>query len=207
MKSSVELELKYSISDVSVVQRLLALQSVGPYKVAGFRKQVIHDTYYDTATRVFAARHFAYRFRRCDGKSSAELKSTDKAEGNIHRREEIVLHTESPTQIDVWPDSPERDFIAAILGNEELIPLVHIEQTRHAAPLLIDESEVAELNVDEVYWSVGERKSRGWVLEIEMAAEASQSDLELIHNELKSFPGLLPEHISKYELGLAMVQS
>ncbi|MCP4168711.1 MAG: CYTH domain-containing protein [Chloroflexi bacterium] len=207
MKSSVELELKYSIIDVSVVQRLLALQSVGPYKVAGFREQVIHDTYYDTATRVFAARHFAYRFRRRDGKSSVELKSTDKAEGNIHRRVEIGLRTESPTQIDIWPDSPERDFIAGILGNEELIPLVHIEQTRHAAPLLLGESEVAEVSVDEVCWSVGGRKSRGWVLEIEMAAVASQSDLELIHDELKAFPELLPEHVSKYELGLAMVQS
>jgi inorganic triphosphatase YgiF len=109
-----------------------------------------------------------------------------------------------------WAPSSARDLALRLCGSEPLITLFEIEQTRHSRFLGDGDRAVAEFNLDNVH--VYRRDARQSIatfleLEAELLPDGSEEDLERRATELEEVWGLTPQSRSKYERGLALVQT
>ncbi len=203
---STEIELKYRLDD-ALARRLLAQRRLGGYALTPFQLKQVVDAYYDTPDRRVARASYALRFRRKNGAASLQLKSLAPASGVWHRRRELHIPTEHPTEPARWPHTPEADMLRAIVGEQPLERLFTIHQQRHEARVLDEQgAPFALLSLDEVRWRAGQREDQAWELEIELLSHGDEASLRALAHALQSMPGLHPQTESKYERGLALLQ-
>ena len=205
MTTKVESEIKYCIADSSLVEELLAAKRLGPCAIAGFRTRRHLDTYLDTADRAFMARGYAFRYRRTATRGIVQLKSLNKSSGHVHRRTELWAETDHPAAPQFWAPGPARDVALEILRDRTLQPLFEVRQNRHYANLVHAGVVVSEMSNDDVVWLAGERESRAWELEIELADTCSEALMRLIDDELVRMGKLIPQNQSKFERGLTLL--
>ena len=200
-----EIELKYSL-DKELARRILAQRSLAGYALTPFVTKSVTDIYFDTPDARIARAGYALRFRRKGDKASLQLKSLTPATGAWHRRRELHIATDHPTQPERWPDTPEADFLREILGQRSLQSLFTIHQQRHEARVLdAAGAPFALLSLDEVRWQAGKREQRAWELEIELLPQGNEALLQALAEALRAMPGLHPQARSKYERGMALL--
>jgi inorganic triphosphatase YgiF len=78
------------------------------------------------------------------------LATLSKPAGAIHRWEKWEVPLASDRQLAKWPDSPVRAKMLQLIGNERLVPLVKLQQTRIIRCLGRGEQQVAEVRADSV---------------------------------------------------------
>ena len=205
MTTKVENEIKYRITDSSLVQELLATKRLGTCEIAGFQTRHHHDTYLDTPDRAFMAKGYAYRYRRTATRGIVQMKSLNKSSGRVYRRIELWAETDHPTEPQTWLSGPAKDLALEILQGRTLQPLFEIRQLRHFADLVHDGVVVSEISIDEVVWLAGERERRDWELEIELADACSETLMRSINDALVRTGKLIPQNQSKFERGLALL--
>lgn len=206
MNEFVETEWKYSIPDDETALRLCETGQLGLFVVGTYTVSEVEDSYYDAGSSLSAA-GYACRFRQTQAGGNIELKGLTPADGNLHRRSELHVVTDQPSRPSAWPESAARKLVLEVVGEQELRRLFTISQTRRQAPLLAEGAAIAELSLDEVRWQVGESTQTGWELEIELLESAGATDLEQLNDLLVEEWGLQPQASSKFERGLAMMET
>ena len=96
MIPDIEIELKYRIADQETAADLLASTAVGSFALEPFDIHRHIDTYLDTPQMAFAGAGYAFRFRQTEGETGVQIKSLTPAEGDLHRRIELSVITETP---------------------------------------------------------------------------------------------------------------
>ena len=205
--SPLEVELKFRVPDEEVAGRLLEMRQLGPFQVGAFETRQVRDIYFDTASRAFAHAGYAYRYRQSKGRGEVCFKAMTSASGNLHRRAEIILHTNSPTTPANWPQHPARDLALRILDDDTPVTLFEVRQVRRVAPLFLGDLIAAELSIDEVTWQAGEQTLYAWELEVEILKHEDEAALYAVNAELVESWSLQPELQSKFERGLQLLGS
>jgi CHAD domain-containing protein len=212
-----EIEAKFAVPDVAAFQRLRAAEHLAGFVLSDAQVKHVHDTYLDTAGRQFMAAGYAFRRRERAGELLVTLKGLRSSQDAIHRREELearLLEDSPPTQ---WPAGPLRDRVSELIGEEALVPLFDLRQTRSVRQVRTlstdsgnglvsqDERLVAEWSLDEVHVAAGHKAQSYFELEVELAPAGIEEDLEAIVTCLRDEWGLEPELRSKFERALAFL--
>jgi inorganic triphosphatase YgiF len=201
----IEIELKYRLSNAAA-QQWLRRQRLGPYILLALGSKQVTDTYLDTPDNVVARAGYALRHRQKEGKKLLQLKRLSPASHSLHRRQELHIFTEHPFMPGRWPDTPEARFLRQIIGDAPLQPLFTLQQQRHEAHISQPNAfPFALLSLDDVRWLAGRREARAWELEIELLPSGHEAQLRTLATLLQDEPDLVPQPITKYERGLALL--
>ncbi len=206
-----EIEAKFAIQNTQAYEDMQALDSIERFSISAGRVYDIHDTYFDTPDRKILQAGYACRQREQDGSHIITLKALHGVSGAVHRREEwetslpaTAALAASPCQ---WPDSAARQQVLALTECAPLTPLFSLKQRRWVRHILQAQRLVAELSLDTVTFSHTGSDQPFMELEIELKGEGAEADLAAIVRCLADVPGLAPEPLSKFERGLAAINT
>ncbi len=206
-----EIEAKFTIQDTQTYEKLQALDSIGPFVISASHLYAIHDTYLDTPDCKILAAGYACRRRDQNGQCLITLKALQGSGGAIHRREEwetnLPTTTPLPLSVDQWPDSDVKQRILALSGSAPLTPLFSLAQRRLTRSVQQGQRLVAELSLDTVTLLVNGTREPSIELEIEIKGQGTVADLQAILDRLADMPGLVAEPLSKFERGLAAINT
>jgi len=204
----VEVELKYRVLDLPVVERYLSAASIGPFVGASqARSRQIEDRYVDTPTRAFERAGFAVRLRSSGTGAIVSVKSRAHREGagGAITRDEIegpAIRAAGPAD---WPASDARSLVLELAGDAPLVEVVTVRQLRRSRQLR-DGSTRVELSLDEVDVVVSKRVITRFV---ELEAELLRGDearLRGLAMTLDQDAALRRSMTSKFETALAAVR-
>lgn len=202
-----EIEAKFVLPDVEILQRLQAADHLAGLALSEGRVKQLQDTYLDTTERVILTAGYACRQRKQDGERVLmTLKGLGGVENAIHRREELETLLPSSAPPTEWPASPARDRVLQLIGDAPLIPLFDLEQTRVVRQINQGERLVAELSLDDVHLVTGDREQTYFELEAELAPQGTEDELAAIVACLQDDWGLEPERLSKFERALVFLE-
>jgi CHAD domain-containing protein len=199
-----EIEAKYSIPDEQAFRRLLETSSLGGFRLGQTSLNELRDRYLDTSDRSVQAAGYAYRLRQTGDRYLVGLKGLGQATGAIHRRAEYEVDLAEPSPSQAWPPGAARELALQLVGNEPLVPLFEVEQSRYSRPVKQGERTVAELSLERVRIHKGDRTLVAFLeLEAELSPDGSEEDLAQLCHEISQTWGLSPQPQSKFERGLA----
>jgi CHAD domain-containing protein/DNA-binding transcriptional ArsR family regulator len=210
-----EIEAKFSIPDRSTFELLCQLEEVTGYRLDAVGVTQVHDRYFDTDQRDIIHAGYACRVRHKNSRQVATLKGLGGADAisGVHQRAEyeVAVDGVDPSR---WPESTVRGLTLQLSGGRPLTELFSLSQMRHVF-LLYDDGgtaprPVAELSLDEVRPNIG--LSDGgpqpyYELEVELLDQGTQHDLQLLASDFKHVWGLQPEAQSKFERGMALLET
>lgn len=201
---TVEIELKYRMTDVATGERLIAAEDLAGFTALGPAVTVhTEDRYLDTPDGALAAAGYAGRIRTGGKGTVITLKGLRREDegGAVHRREELEGPADAATGAAGWPASAARDAVIGIAGGAVLIDLVTIRQARHKR-LYGRNGAVVEVSVDDVEVVAGERVVERFAeLELELR-EGDEHALDPLADLLSEVEELLPAETSKLERAL-----
>ncbi len=203
-----EIEAKFAIPNRPTFDRLLSTKSLGPFAVEPQGRQHVHDRFLDTAGRVFSGQHYACRLRQRGEDYLLTLKGPGRVEAAVHSRPEFeVTLPEIQTDPARWPPSEARDLALRLSDGRPLVELFTQRQTRHISTLRDGQRAVATLSLDEVEAQIGAQRLAYFELEAELLPDGTLEDLQALSAELQTDWELQPEPHSKFERGLALLDS
>ncbi len=201
-----EIEAKFSLPDMTTYHHLQTAGDLAGFTLSAGSEKEIHDTYLDTADRVILAAGYACRRREHEGDIQITLKGLGDSRSAIHRREELAISLPADQPPAQWPAGPVRDRVLSLIGEAPLTPLFELHQKRFVRQITRDEQPVAELSLDQVLPSIGDKTEPYLELEIELADRGTESDIVSVAAYLEEELGLAPEPRSKFERALALLQ-
>jgi CHAD domain-containing protein len=199
-----EIEAKFAVPDKKTLARLGAAGELAGCALGAPTLVEMCDTYLDTASRAILGAGYVLRHRQREHDVVMTLKSTGGARGGVHRREELEITLPRDVAPADWPADPLRDKVLALCTGAPLEPLVELTQRRRFRAVTRDGREIAELALDEVTvaTAVGELPPYR-ELEVELRADGTEADLELLVSALRDDLALKPEPLSKFERAMA----
>lgn len=199
-----EIEAKFAITNATVAEQLKTVEGIDTFQIAPGKTIRVRDTYLDTRNRRLLAAGYACRRRKQANQWLITLKQIRSAEGAMHAREEleIVLPQDAPPA--EWSDSPARERVLSLIGDDALQKLFELRQTRVQRDVLKDGTVIAEWSVDEVRARVGKAILQFAELEIELKS-GTEADLTRITALVQAEWNLAPEPQSKFERVLSWV--
>ncbi len=202
-----EIEAKFALSDAMAIQSLQTVEQLAGYVLSAPRVMRVRDTYLDTRDRRLLAAGYACRRREQRNEIRITLKQIQRANGAIHRREEleVVLSADAPPA--EWQASAARDRVMQIVGDELLTPLFALTQKRRVRQVTQGERYVAAMSVDDVHARAGRKRAAYAELEIELMPDGTDEDLAALVVCLQSEWNLSPESRSKFERALALLDA
>ncbi|HPQ39797.1 MAG TPA: CYTH domain-containing protein [bacterium] len=216
MNSTCELELKLMLPDRVTGHRIIdALAGMGGTLTA-HGEAIQNDVYLDTASRRLKQSGYAYRIRCIGHRRIATLKQAkpdDSAGGGVQQREasgvshRLEIEASVPDRA-VLPSegSPLSDFLAPLLGPEQLIPLFTVVTRREVWSLSMPDPEItAKVAVDETHFEYPDDRVSDphHELEIEWSGPGAGNPgaLELLSRRIRRMFHVEPGRLSKYERG------
>ena len=203
----VEIEAKFKVADPMMFWQLQTCTELAGHELSPSRATPVWDTYLDTTRRAILRAGFSCRQRETQDGVQMTLKSLDRADGAIHRRGEWQVNLSAARSPDLWPESQVRDRVRHMIASEPLMPLFNLEQMRIVHQLCQGSIALAEMSMDSVTMAAGARKRVFHELEIELMPAMPESVLTEIVQRLQERWELLPEPLSKFERGLALLDS
>jgi CHAD domain-containing protein len=201
-----EIEAKFRVPNRATFQRLHSLEDLCGYQLRAPQVQKVHDTYLDTADRRVLAAGYVCRRRESPLGTVITLKALAASAEAVHRREEWETPIASDAPLPEWPPGPVRDHLLQWAGDAPLGPLVELYQTREVRTLAQGERTVAQLSLDKVIFTAGERRRTALELEIELVEEGNEDDLATLTSCLRMEWALSPEPRSKFERALSFLE-
>ena len=199
-----ETEAKFIVPDRRACQRIQEIDLLGGFALSGARVVEARDTYLDTAGRAILSGGYALRRREQEGTLLITLKSTTPATGAIHKREEWETVLSSDVEPAMWPEGEARSRVLALIGNGKLGVLFRLRQQRFLREAHDGGRHVATVSLDEVHVEIPGRRQDYWELEIELAPEGREDELDLMAGWMRSHYDLLPSTRSKFERALEL---
>jgi len=199
------IEAKFTVPDPSVYWRLQTTDHLAGYSLSTTQVKPVWDTYLDTKSQRILAAGYSCRRRVTREAIVITLKSLVGAMGAIHRRriDELSMATSRPP-VD-WPDSPVRDLVLQLIGQEPLLTFFELRQTRVIRKLKEDDQPVAELSLDSVSLVTAETEKVYLVLEVKLLPQTAEGTLMTIACYLQDVWHLKPEPLSKFERALVLL--
>jgi len=204
-----EIEAKFAVADREVFERLSDLPQLAGFSLGADAIQEVEDTYLDTSERLLLGAGFTCRRRESvDGGVLMTIKSLATGGGGVFRREELeVVLTEASLQPDEWPEGPARERVLGVLGEEFLMPLLHLTQTRRTRPLSVGGRVAAHMFLDDVRVT-GSGGLHGFMeVEVELDRAGTEADLESVVGALAAQDGLVPVDRPKFLRALTLVEA
>ncbi len=207
-----EIEAKFALPEPEVGRRLQATNAIAGFTLSSNGIKHIHDVYLDTHEGSILAAGYACRYRVQDDGVLITIEPLQTADSAIHRREEIeamIPVTQASGDmlktVAEWP-SPVRDCILPLIGDNSLVPLAQLNQTRLFRLVEQNSRLVAEMSLDAVCADTASRHLAFFELEVELMPQGTEDDLAKIAGVLQHEWKLLPERRSKFERVLAFLQ-
>jgi inorganic triphosphatase YgiF len=201
----VEIEAKFKVSAADL-DRLAALNALGPYTLRTMAAEHQRNTYYDSADGRLAQARYGLRVRQIGHRSIITLKGPARLDENgIHHRAEFEFPGDDPNPVH-WPAGPARDLAQALLLGAPVRPLLTIETTRRIIHAMRDGRDRVEICLDRGTIYAGQHQAPICELELEVLSAGSVYDLTELVNALRSLIKLTPERQSKLERGMALLQ-
>ncbi|OQX60767.1 MAG: hypothetical protein B5M51_10000 [Anaerolinea sp. 4484_236] len=185
-----EIEAKFILPDVVTFQRMQAANHINDFTLSAHQIQQVHDTYLDTEERLILAGGYSCRCRETESEVLITVKELGKATGAIHRRKELEISLPAYAPPSEWPNCPTRNLILQLTAEAPLLPLFDLQQTRVYRRMTQEGLLVAQLSLDNVHITSGNRKQRYFELEIELASQGTQDNLTEIASYLQEKWGL-----------------
>jgi CHAD domain-containing protein len=201
-----EIEAKFVLPDTETLERLQAVEQLAGYRLSTGRTTTVHDTYYDTSDRTVLAAGFSYRQRKQNDRILVTLKSVERADDAVHRRDELEIEIESDLPPSSWKRGMLRDWVLWVMDQNKLLPLFELHQTRTVRPLRQGRFKIAEMSLDRVEMTTGKRVKTYAELEIELTSRGGEDDLAKLTQVLQDDWNLVPETRSKFERALLLVE-
>jgi inorganic triphosphatase YgiF len=194
-----EIEAKFTVPDPAVYWSLQIADHVGGYSLSTSQVKPVWDSYLDTKGHRMLEAGYSCRRRVTREGSVITLKSLGGAEGAVHRRGEWEQKMAASRRPADWPDSPVRDLVLQLIGQEPLLPLFELQQVRVIRLLKQDEQPVARLRLDRVSLVTEEGEQVYLDLEVELLPQTPEETLTAIVGCLQDEWHLKPEPRSKFE--------
>ncbi len=219
MNDNLERELKLRPLDPGLLDRLAAVERLGPFNVAGRRREVQRNSFFDSASGALSKAKLGFRRRTIQGQSLATW--TLKGDGNlahgVSTRTEIELHLDpdmSPAlAIDALRQAARQRGAEALA--KEIADALAAGGLPLATPFLETETDrtILDLEATERGWSVELALDRVRLLghayaEIEIEAELKQGDeaaLEVVREAIAALGPTEGSHGSKLSRAMAHV--
>jgi len=200
-----EIEAKFTVPDPVVYWNLQTTDHLAGYSLSTTQVKPVWDTYLDTKRHRMLAAGYSCRRRVTREGIVITLKSLGGVEGAVHRRGEWELKMAARRTPADWPDSPVRDLVLQLIGQEPLLALFELQQTRVIRLLKQDEQPVAELRLDKVSLVSEDREQVYFDLEVELLPQTPEETLTGIVGCLQREWHLKPELRSKFERALDLL--
>jgi inorganic triphosphatase YgiF len=196
------------VPDPVVYWSLQTTDHLAGYSLSTTQVKPVWDTYLDTKRHRMLEAGYSCRRRVAYKKGIViTLKSLGRAEGAVHRRGEWQLRMVARRTPADWPDSPVRDLVLQLIGQEPLVSLFELQQTRVIRLLKQDEEPVAELRLDRVSLVTEDREQVYLDLEVELLPQTPEETLTAIVGCLQDEWHLKPELRSKFERALVLLDA
>jgi inorganic triphosphatase YgiF len=202
-----EIEATFVLPDMDAFRRLQTIDRLAGFALSVGRVKQVRDTYLDTAGRVILRAGYACRRREQSEGVLITLKGLGGAQGAIHRREELEVLMPSDLLPAQWPHSPVRERVLQLIGPAPLLPLFELRQTRTARGITQGARRVAELSLDDVRMTAGNREQVYLEMEVELKPHGTEDDLSAIVACLRDEWQLKSEPLSKFGRALAFLET
>jgi inorganic triphosphatase YgiF len=100
-----------------------------------------------------------------------------------------------------------RERVLQLIGPAPLLPLFELRQTRTVRGITQGALRVAELSLDDVRMTAGNREQVYLEMEVELKPHGTEDDLSAIVACLRDEWQLKPEPLSKFERALAFLET
>ena len=204
--TALEIEAKFRVVNRGVFTGLRQLTTLGPFLLAhtsGTERQ--HNTYFDTADRRLTADRTTLRVRDLGSRRIATVKRSLSTQAGIHTRDEWEVDLDAGEHPADWPASAARDRALAALDGAAIFPLMTIRTRRQYSYAILADAQVAEISLDEGVIMAGERTLGFRELEVELLADGTRADLDVLVNQLQARFCLPPEPRGKKARGMALL--
>lgn len=207
-----EIEAKFAIPNRAVYRQVAHLRELAGFTLRPVGAVRVADRYFDTVDGRLLSARYTCRLRAGDGDVLATLKGLGSADGAVHRRvEEEVRLPEWTPDPHAWPASAARTLVLDLTSGAPLQPLFDLAQRRGRTDVFDGARRVAQLSFDHVRLVLtglhGAFSTSYYELEAELVADGTEADLAKMADELATAWRLAPEPRSKFERGLAEVQT
>ncbi len=198
VRPSIEVELKYDVTDRAALDRLLAAGDVAGFSGGEWREALVEDRYVDTADRAVERAGYAARIRVRGDRTVVGIKSLTPPDGALHRREEIEAPAGDGLDPRSWPESDARDLLLRMIGDRSLGERFLVRQRRRVREVTAPDG-AAELSADEVEILSGGRRLGGYAaLEVELR-QGGEAILGRLAGAIERTGGVRPSAKSKFE--------
>lgn len=204
---AVETELKFTVHDKALFDRIKSLGEITGYQTIQKGLQKITDTYFDTQNNRLLNGNVAFRLRVTEHKSVLTFKSHKASAGSTYQRIEIESETNANVE-DIssgnMPDIPPVKALQEKMGTISLSPSLKTENNRYTIFLSHNNTLYYELVLDDVVFTGPRGTAVVYELEVESLFDM-HDDLENIGSWLTEQFELQPAGPSKYILGMELV--
>lgn len=202
-----ETELKLRILD-QVRPRDLEHLDWSPYQLGPRLRHKLRDIVLDTSDRTISDSRHALRVRRDGRLVYLTLKGPPGASrGSRHEREEWeeLIARDAVEDRRLWP-SEIASRVEALIGDQQLEPLIKVENQRRTWDVLYAGAIIAELALDEGTIRAGGHAMPFHEIEVEVKAEGAEPHLEAIEQRLKQALRLADQPQTKLARGLQLLE-
>lgn len=204
-----EIELKYTISDSKVADRIWEDLDLKDLEEDDSRNSdTFNGTYYDTDDYTLFKNDIAFRMREEGKKLVASLKWNGQNQGPLHKREELNINLgedRAPEHPDpsVFRESEEGRDMMELIGDKVLSSMIQVNVLRRSFRVDTGNSLV-EISLDDGEVITKSGKVAICELEIELFS-GDQEDLVKLGEQLQIKYDLMPEKDSKFARGLKLL--
>lgn len=202
-----EIEAKFRLPDSATLEQIAQNDCLDRFTFSPIKVDIVHDTYLDTFDRALFKAGYSCRHRVSDSGILITIKQLAHSKETVYKRAELETNLPSDLQPSDWPPGPPRDLVLKYVGDKNLIRLFDIYQRRIKRLVLDNGVPKAEVSLDRVKIKTDSSELELFELEIEVLGSGTEKELYNIIEQIKSRWNLYPEPLSKFEHGMAFVNS
>lgn len=199
----IEVEARYVVPDRETFRRLRRVEGLARYTITIAGEVRLADHYLDTLERALTRRGWSCRLRAACGTWTLTLKGPKSVRGAVVSREEREVSLPGAiTHPSHWPEGPLRREVERLTRGHALCELAVIRQHRRSAIVRRDGVPVIDMGFDVVCFAGQRRMTRSYMVECELMASGTVTDLERLDEVLVREYGLIPEPRTKLQRAL-----
>lgn len=200
-----EIELKYRIPDEETASRIWRNELFSDAEEEDSREEIdLTAHYYDTEDRDLAKSGIAYRIRKEGDHYIATVKWQGKSEEGLHVREELTVPAAGDEpDLDIFRESRIGEDLLDAAGGKSLTSLMET-RIRRKRYRIDTGTGIFEVSVDGGLVETPEGSEKICEVEVELFSGETE-ELKEIGEKIRRAYDLVPEDVSKYAKGLALI--